>query len=72
MARVMVTECAWHHFGLEEDILLFYGALPFGRGSSPGHFCRFSGAIDILHYLHGPSHLHAELGISVQIKNVHG
>lgn len=55
LSRVMVTEFAGRHFGLEEDILMFYGVLPFGWGSSPGHFCRFSDAIARLHQLHGPS-----------------
>ena len=30
LANVMVTEFAGHHFGLDEDVLLFYGVLPFG------------------------------------------
>ena len=34
---------------------MFYGVLPFGWESSPGHFCRFSDAIARLHQLHGPS-----------------
>ena len=55
LPRVKVTEFDGHHFGLGEDILMFYGVLPFGWGSSPGHFCRFSDAIARLHQLHGPS-----------------
>ena len=55
LSRVMVTEFSGHHFGLEDDILMFYGVLPFGWGSSPGHFCRFIDAIARLHQLHGPS-----------------
>ena len=50
----MVTEFPGHHFGLDDDILLFYGVLPLGWGSSPGHFCRFCDAITLLHQLHGP------------------
>ena len=32
LLRVMVTEFAAHHFGIEEDIPMFYGVLPFGWG----------------------------------------
>ena len=55
LSRVMVTEFAGHHFGLQGGILMFYGVLPFGWGSSPGHFCRFRDAIARLHQLRGPS-----------------
>lgn len=65
LARVMETEFAGHHFGLVEDILLFCGVLPFGWGSSHGHFCRLSDAITILHQLHVPSRPHVEHGFSV-------
>ena len=55
LSRVMVTEFDGHHFGLEEDIMMFYGLLRFGWGSRYGHFCRFSDAIARLHQLFGPS-----------------
>ena len=55
LSRVTVTEFDGHHFGLEDDILMFYGVPPFGWGSRPGHFCRFIDAIARLHQLHGHS-----------------
>ena len=55
MSKIMVTEFPGEIFGLEEDIMCFYGALPIGWSGSPGHFCRFSDAITRLHQLHGPS-----------------
>ena len=51
----MVTEFAWQHDGLEEEILMFYGVPPFGWGISPCHFCRFSDASTRPHQLHGPT-----------------
>ena len=55
LSKVMATEFPGGLFGLDEDIILFYGVLPFGWGASTGHFCRFSDAIAQLHQLHGPS-----------------
>ena len=55
MCKVVVAEFTGEIFGLTEDVLCCYGALPFGWGGSPGHFCRSRDAITKLHQLHGPS-----------------
>ena len=68
LSRVMVTEFSGHHFGLKEDILVFYGVLPFGWGGIPSHFCRFSDAISILHQLHGPCQPLWNLGAAYRSK----
>ena len=68
LSRVMVTEFGGRHFGLEEDVLLFYGVIPFGWGGSPSHFCRFSDAISILHQLHGPCHQLWNMGMAFRSK----
>ena len=55
MANVMGAELSGHHFNLNDDIVLFYGALPFGWCSSPSRFVRFSDALTKMHQLSGPS-----------------
>ena len=55
MSKVMGAEMRGRHFGLIDDIVLFYGVLPFGWGSSPRRFVRFSDALTKLHQLSGPS-----------------
>ena len=45
MAKVMGAELRGRHFSLPDDIVIFYGVLPFGRGSSPGRSVRFSDAL---------------------------
>ena len=55
MAKVMGTEMRGHHFECVDDVVIFYGVLPFGWGSSPSKFVRFSDAITKLHQLSGPS-----------------
>ena len=55
MAKVMGTEMRGHHFGLSGDVVVFYGVLPFGWGSSPSRFVRFSDALTKLHQLTGPA-----------------
>ena len=79
MSKVMVTEFPGEIFGMHEDILCFYGVLPFGWGGSPGHFCRFSDAITLLHSLCGParplwntafaykSHMYIDDGLFIEI-----
>ena len=43
-----------HHFGLLGDIVIMYGVLPFGWGSPPIRFARFSDALTKLIHLSGP------------------
>ena len=50
----MGSEMRGHHFGMTDDIVIMYGVLPYGRGSSPSRFVRFSDALTKLQQLSGP------------------
>ena len=49
MALVMVTEFPASHVHLENDVVCFYLAMPFGWNGAPAHFARFGGAITRAH-----------------------
>ena len=68
LSRVMATEFSGHHFGLKEDVIVFYGVLPFGWRGSPSRFCRFSDDISILHQLHGPNQPMWHMGTAFRSK----